>query len=649
MVVFNEVSVHLRDGKPRTALYGCAASRGFGGAKRLWRTRRSDLRRHQLGIDQGDARGAAGARDARVIALVLAVSLVEAFCILPGHLAGERPWSRSPLAEWQVKARTLLDDFVLSRVVRVIALAVRFPVAAVGTVLLGVLIAAGLVASGAAPYTSFPSSVGGDRLQAEVTMPAGTRFAVTAAAAERLAAAAGAVDRRWDGKVVDAVAVHVGGHRPLEHYTGIDEDPLGSHLATVEVKLKPAAERGVSIVDFERLWQRATGEIAGARQVSFKAGAALASSSVSHVLLHDDGDVLARAVADLARAYAGMDGVHEVDDSLALGKRRFDVRLSDAGVAAGLTAANVAGELRAAFFGAEVQRVQRGSEEIRVVVRYPGERRRSLGDLLDERVSLPGGGRAPLATVARITEVRDYAEQVRIDGRRAATVTAWFDVATTSAARVSAQVEAETLPTLLARHPGLEVREHGTTRELTAMAETLRWTFPLALLVVYGLLAAQLRSFAQPLLALASVPLALVGTVVGHLLLGYELTNMSLFGIVGVSGVVVNDTLLLLDRYNRIRREDAHLPAIAAISAAARHRARAIVLTTLTTVIGLAPMLYDKSEAIQFLVPMVISLGAGLVFASMGVLFLVPAVLILVEMARYSRVGLAVLPGKAAA
>ena len=178
------------------------------------------------------------------------------------------------------------------------------------------------------------------------------------------------------------------------------------------------------------------------------------------------------------------------------------------------------------------------------------------------------------------------------------------------------------------------------------MAETLRWTFPLALLVVYGLLAAQLRSFAQPLLALASVPLALVGTVVGHLLLGYELTNMSLFGIVGVSGVVVNDTLLLLDRYNRIRRDDAHLPAIAAISAAARHRARAIVLTTLTTVIGLAPMLYDKSEAIQFLVPMVISLGAGLVFASMGVLFLVPAVLILVEMARYSRVGLALFPGE---
>ena len=162
-----------------------------------------------------------------------------------------------------------------------------------------------------------------------------------------------------------------------------------------------------------------------------------------------------------------------MDDSLALGKRRFDVRLSDAGVAAGLTAANVAGELRAAFFGAEVQRVQRGSEEIRVVVRYPGERRRSLGDLLDERVSLPGGGRAPLATVARITEVRDYAEQVRIDGRRAATVTAWFDGAATSAARVSAQVEEETLPTLLAR---LQVRTASAQRNSGGNASVSRWT-----------------------------------------------------------------------------------------------------------------------------------------------------------------------------
>ena len=187
-----------------------------------------------------------------------------------------------------------------------------------------------------------------------------------------------------------------------------------------------------------------------------------------------------------------------------------------------------------------------------------------------------------------------------------------------------------------ARYPGLDVHEHGATRDATAVLDTLAWSFSLALLAVYGLLASQLRSFAQPLLALAGLPLAVVGAVVGHLVLGYDLTNMTLFGIVAVTGVVVNDTLILLDRYNRIRAEDPNLPEVAAIAAAARNRARPIVLTTVTTVMGLAPMLYDKSEVIQFLVPMVISLAAGLVFASAGVLFLVPAVLVIGELATHS-------------
>ena len=198
---------------------------------------------------------------------------------------------------------------------------------------------------------------------------------------------------------------------------------------------------------------------------------------------------------------------------------------------------------------------------------------------------------------------------------------------------VNAEIEANALPALLARYPGLEIREHGVTRDSTRMLSTLAWSFALALLVVYGLLASQLRSFGQPLLALAGLPMAAVGAIVGHLVLGYDLTNMSLFGIVAVSGVVVNDTLILLDRYNRIRSDDPTIPQVAAISAAARHRARAIVLTTVTTVVGLLPMLYDKSEEVQTLVPMVISLGAGLVFASLGVLFLVPAVLLIGELA----------------
>ena len=567
-----------------------------------------------------------------VVAAVLLVSLLEAFCILPAHLSGDRAWSRSPLKEFQATMRGAFDDFVHGKIVRAIAWAVRFPYHTVLAMILAVAIAAGLLASGVLGFSTFDANVGADRFRALLTMPVGTQFKATAAAAERLAEAAREADRAVDGKTVASVAVLVGRHWPMETYEGMAQSRRGNHLAMVEVLFNPADVRSVTGEDFKRLWRRAAGDISGAQSISFQATEDPASSSSSYLLLHEDEEVLYQAAAALSDAYAAMDAVREAEHSMQLGKRRYDIQLTPAGVAAGLTSAQIAGQLRDAFFGAEAQRIQRGRDEIRVVVRYPSERRRSLRDLMDERITIPTGS-VPLSTVATIAETRDYAQRLRVDGRRAATVTGWLDTAVAPARVVNAQIEAEALPALLARYPGLEIREHGVTRDSTRMLGTLAWSFALALLVVYGLLASQLRSFAQPLLALAGLPMAAVGAIVGHLVLGYELTNMSLFGIVAVSGVVVNDTLILLDRYNRIRGEDPALPQVAAISAAARHRARAIVLTTATTVIGLLPMLYDKSEEVQTLVPMVISLGAGLVFASLGVLFLVPAVLIIGEMA----------------
>ena len=572
-----------------------------------------------------------------VVALVLAVSLLEAFCILPSHLAGPRLWSRSPLAEFQTRMRQALEHFVHGKLVRAIAAAVRFPHVTVLAVVLAVVAAAALVATGAVRYDSFPPSPGSDRLQAVVTMPVGTQFETTAAAAEHLARAARDADRDSGGGAVAAVSVLVGRHRPLPIYEGTVDAPSGSHLATVEVKFNRPPVRSVSVANFRSLWRRAAGVVRGAETVSFQISTQVSeSTSVSYVLIHDDDEVLAQAVTDLRSAYAAIEAVHEVEDSQTPGRRRYDVQLTAAGVAAGLTPVAVADQLRDAFFGAEVQRVQRGRDEIKVMVRYPGERRRSLRDLLDERITTPAGRAAPLSTVARITEAQDPQSLLRIDGQRAVTVTAWFDPSVSGSRQINAQLQGEIWPALEARYPGLSIRRHGATRDAAALLRTLTWSFALALLVIYGLLASQLRSFAQPLLALAGMPMAIVGAVVGHFVLGYGLTNISLFGIIAVSGVVVNDTLILLDRYNTIRAADPDLPPVAAIAAAARHRSRAILLTTVTTVMGLLPMLYDKSEVIQYLAPMVISLGAGLVFASVGVLFLVPAVLIIVEMAWYS-------------
>ncbi len=570
-----------------------------------------------------------------VVALVLAASLVEVFFILPAHLAGSRPWSRSPLVEFQARARLAFDEFIHAKLLRAIALAVRHPYLTVLAVVASIGAAGGLVASGAVGYAPLPA-VAVDRYLATVTMPRGTQFQVTDAAARYVAEAARNVDRKMGGNAIESVAVLIGGKKPIENFLGRQEVITGDHLATVEVQFNSPDLRSIALADFVRLWEQAAASVPGAETVVFQGDVGLGASTVSYLLIHDDAQVLAQATSELRDAYAAIDGMTEIEDSLAPGKRRLDIQLTDAGVAAGLTAARVADHLRDAFFGAEAQRIQRGRDEVRVVVRYPGERRSSFGDLLDERIALPSGGDAPLATVARIVETQDAEKLERVDGRRAATITGWFDSTVASAAAINAALRENILPDMLARYPGLEVHEDGETRENSAMLGTLAWSFAIALLIVYGLLASQLRSFGQPLLALAAMPMAVVGAIVGHLVLGYDLANTSLFGIVAVSGVVVNDTLLLLDRYNRIRREDPHLPAIAAISGAARLRARAIVLTSVTTVVGLLPLIYDKSEALTYTVPMVISLGAGLVFASMGVLFLVPAAVIIGEIVRFS-------------
>lgn len=564
------------------------------------------------------------------VILVLLFSLVEAFFVLPGHLSGDRRWSLSPLAEIQARSRAGFDELIEGKLVRAIARAVRAPFVVVAAVAGAVVLTVLLVVVEAVPINPFPTSMGADRLAAEITMPAGTPVRTTSAAAEQLAAAARAADEAAGGGQLESIAVLVGQRLPQRAMLGTRNYPKGTHLATVEVRFAPSPPLGE--LEFLRRWRDRMGEIQGAERVHFVTSADLFSPSVSYTLTHDDMEVVARAVDDLRGAALDIEAMREVHDTLAPGARRYDLQLNDAGFMAGLTPRRLANQLRDAFFGAEAQRIQRGPDEVRVVVRYPAERRRSLRDLLDERISLGERKEVPLSTVARITETQDYATLMRLDGRRAATVTAYYDPEIESGLRVRRAVNREILPALAERHPGLGIEAAGSTRQSTRTAGTLAWTFPLAMLAVFGLLAAQMRSLAQPFLALAGLPMAGVGAVLGHFVLGYELNYVSLFGLVAVSGVVVNDTLILMDRYNEMRRKNPDFPVIAAISAAARDRARPIVITSATTIVGLLPLLYDKSEIVQFTVPMVISLTAGLAFASIGLLFFIPAVLIVAEM-----------------
>ena len=342
-------------------------------------------------------------------------------------------------------------------------------------------------------------------------------------------------------------------------------------------------------------------------------------------------DVLKAAATEFRSFLATVPGLYEISDSLSLGKRHFEVHLTPAGEAAGLTPAEVGAQLRANFHGIEVQRIQRGHDEIKVMLRYPAEQRRSLEDLATERIRRLGGGEMPLYTVARVTEQRELATLVSIDGKQAALVDARADASRITPIQARRLIERELIPELTAQYPGLEVERHGGARDERAMLETLGVLVPIVLLAMYALIAAFLRSYWKPLVAVAGIPVALAGAIYSHWILGWDLTAMSMFGVIAVAGVVVNDALVLLDRYNALRRQDAMLPAIAAASAATRHRFRAVLLTSLTTLLGLSPLLYERSEELLFMVPFVVSMLGGLVASSVFILFFLPTLVMMIE------------------
>ena len=564
-----------------------------------------------------------------VALFVLLVSLVEAFFILPAHLSHARPWSAPPLSTLQDRARERLDDVRDRIVVPAVSWAVRHVWSTLVLAVAVVIVSLFLIRSETVRIVVFDRDLNApDSIQADLRLPVGTPFEVTLAAAERFASAARAINDELDGTSINGVSILAGN---LAGPSPINESRNAGHLASVRVHLNPRPERIAAPVDIERTWRRLAGVVPEAGSVAYRTTRVKFPPSVAYTVQHDRPDILERAVAEFRSLLAAMPGIHGISDDRSLGKRHFEIALTPAGKAAGLTPAGIGAQLRANFHGVEVQRIQRGREEVKVMVRYPPERRRSLRELAGERIRRPGGGEVPLSTVARLTEKRGLATRTRIDGRQASRISANADVAVITPIQARREVERSLIPGLLAKYPGIRIEPDGGARKERAMLETLGLLVPLALLAMYALMAAFLRSYWKPIVSVAGVPIAFAGAVLGHWVLGWDFTAMSLFGVIGVAGVVVNDSLVLLDRYNTIRRENAMIPAIAAAAAATRHRFRAVFLTSLTTVLGLSPMLYDRSDELIIFVPLVVSMLGGLALATLFTLFLLPALVMMVE------------------
>ena len=578
-----------------------------------------------------------------VALFVLAVSLVESFFVLPAHLSHDRPWSRPPLSDIQRRVDGLIDRARDSVVAPSVARAVQHPWLTLGigaaVVLLGVLL---LRSDNVRVVIIDQDALASDSIQADLHLPAGTPFEQTLAAAERFADAARPINDQLDGTSIRSVAVTAGN---LIEIRTADMGRNRTNVASVRIHLNPRPLRTASSRDIERVWRRNIGDTSELESVEFQGARVKAKPPVSYALKHPDTDVLRNAAAELKASLATVPGIFGISDSLSAGKRHFEIQLTRAGKAAGLTPASIGAQLRASFHGVEVQRIQRGREEVKVVVRYPAERRQSLADLANERIhrpgggngrrgrdrGAPGGGEVPLSTVATLTEKRELTTLTRIDGKKAAFVDARVDAVATTPRQARREVGERIIPGLLAKYPGLKVEPDGAARDEKAMLGTLGLLVPIVLLAMYALMAAFLRSYWKPLVAVVGIPISFAGAVLTHWILGWDFAAMSLFGIVAVGGIIVNDALVLLDRYNHLRREDDLLPAIAAASAATRHRFRAVLLTSLTTVVGLSPLLYERSDELIFLVPFVVSMLGGLVLSTIFILFLLPALVMIVD------------------
>ena len=573
-----------------------------------------------------------------VVVIALAMSIIESQWILPSHLAHRRRSEKKADGRWtrfqeffSKGLQNFADRHYLPFLAR--AIAWRYVTAAVS---LGVLIVAmSLILSDRVVFSFFPS-IDGDKVFATLEMPQGVSADTTQRAAAQIESTIDVLRQQLDAdrpegapSVIKNVLVSVGTHI---HRGGPPrpEQPGRSDFAEIALELLPIADRDWIVAsDVADQWRDLVGSIPDAVNLGFSSASFSAGEPIKVELTGPDVNELRLAAIELKAQLSRYAGVYDITDSFRAGKQEIQLKLLPEARNLGLTLNDLAGQVRSAFYGTEVQRIQRGPNEVRVMVRLPESERRSIGNLEDMRIRTPSGAEVPFTSVATFDLGRGYSQINRVNGERTIDVSAEVDRGVVTPEEVNVSILTEAIPSIRAMFPTVRAHAGGEQEERSKAMLGLAYGALLSLVLIYALLAIPLRSYVQPLVIMSVIPFGAVGAIIGHFVMDVQLMFFSMLGIVALAGVVVNASLVLVDYINKQRKKGT--PVLEAVITSGAVRFRPIILTSTTTFFGLLPLMTNQNPSTFFIVPMAVSLAFGVLFATTITLILVPSLYLIAE------------------
>lgn len=578
-----------------------------------------------LGFIEG-ARGAIFAQIPVVVIPVLLFSLIESKFVLPAHLKyiklRQQKGKGSKLEQLQQRFADGFEHAILKYYQPVLGLALRNKLATVSLFMGVFLIILTMITSGWTKFIFFPR-IPSETVRVNLTFPAGTPFEVTNKYIIDMSDKARELQRKYQDEetgqsIILNILASTGGRGGA------------ANSGSVRFEITPAEQRESDIGSRELVkeWRQLIGVIPGAESLTFRAEIGRSSNPIDIQLSGNSITTLQTVAEQIKQRLATYPSVFDIADSMSDGKEELQIELTEQGLALGLNRVDVSRQVRNSFFGVQVQRIQRGRDDVRVMVRLPIDERRSVADLKDILIQTPNGGRVPLSHVATLVPGQSPSTITRIDRYRTLNVSA--DVEKTDTNMTVLQADLKTyLDELVQQYPGVSHSLEGEAKEQRESFGSLLWGMVFVFFVIYGLLAIPFKSYLQPLVVMSIIPFGMIGAVIGHWIMAMELTIMSLLGMLALIGVVVNDSLVLVDFINKKRSEGLDL--MEAVKTAGVARFRPVMLTSLTTFIGLMPLLFEKATQAQFLIPMAVSLGFGIIFATFITLLLVPVNYMLIE------------------